>query len=248
MTGRGVFVTLDGPGGVGKSTVKAAVANQLRDAGRPVYATREPTDTPLGSLARHGTDEYRGMAMACLIAADRYQHLAKEVLPALERSDVVVCDRYIASSLVLQVMDGVDRDVVWELNRHAGLPDLSVFLTAHPDVIADRLARRGAHSRYERLPESSVIEFGLYAEAATFLTDRGARVLVLDTTSTEPDSLARTIAGEVIATQTRGSLDARADVQPQQPLPGARGEATALPGRAAGVGARADGDGAQRGV
>ncbi|MEV6804666.1 dTMP kinase [Streptomyces sp. NPDC051132] len=248
MTGRGVFVTLDGPGGVGKSTVKAAVADQLRHAGRAVYATREPTDTPLGSLARHGTDEYRGMAMACLIAADRYQHLTTGIRPALERGDVVVCDRYVASSLVLQVVDGVDRDVVWDLNRHADPPDLSVFLTAHPDVIAERLARRGAHSRYERLPESSLIEFGLYAEAATFLTDRGARVLVLDTTSTGPDGLARTIAGEIIAMQTRGSLDGRADVQPQQPLPGARGEATPLPGGASGAGARADGDGAQRGV
>jgi dTMP kinase len=243
-----VFVTLDGPGGVGKSTVKAAVADQLRDAGRAVYATREPTDTPLGGLARHGTDQYRGMTMACLIAADRYQHLTEEIRPALEGGDIVVCDRYIASSLVLQVIDGVDRDVVWELNRHADLPDLSVFLTAHPDVIADRLARRGAHSRYEQLPRSSVIEFGLYAEAATFLADRGARVLDLDTTSTDPDSLARTIAGEIIAMQTRGSLDGRADVQPQQPLPGARGETTSLPCRAAGVGAGADGDGAQRGV
>ncbi|MEU9208574.1 dTMP kinase [Streptomyces sp. NPDC048415] len=243
MTGRGVFVTLDGPGGVGKSTAKAAVADQLRDAGHAVYATREPTDTPLGGLARHGTDRYRGMTMACLIAADRYQHLTEEIRPALEGGSIVVCDRYIASSLVLQVIDGVDRDVVWELNRHADLPDLSVFLTAHPDVIADRLARRGAHSRYEQLPGSSVIEFGLYAEAATFLTDCGARVLVLDTTATDPDSLARTIVGEIIAMQTRGRLDGRADVQPQQPLPPAGGETALLAGGPAGACHGAHGNG-----
>lgn len=71
----GEFFTIDGPGGVGKSTVTAAVALELRTIGVAVCQTREPSDTPLGLLARNGTDTYRGMAMACLIAADRYAHL-----------------------------------------------------------------------------------------------------------------------------------------------------------------------------
>jgi dTMP kinase len=212
---RGFFVTLDGPGGVGKSTMRDALAAQLREDGHVVHATREPSDTPLGELARHGTDTYQGMAMACLIAADRYHHLKEEIRPALKRGDIVVCDRYIGSSLVLQVMDGVNRDLVWELNRHARLPDLSAFLTAHPDVIANRLAQRGTHSRFERMPGSSMIEFGLYAEAATFLRDQGARVLTLDATATDPETLACTIVGEINAVQTRDNLDGRADVQSQ---------------------------------
>ncbi|MFI1951459.1 hypothetical protein ACH437_06365 [Streptomyces xinghaiensis] len=67
----GVIRKLDGPGGVGKSTVTALLVQQLRGKGLPVYATREPSSSPLGELAHDGTEEYRGMSMACLIAADR---------------------------------------------------------------------------------------------------------------------------------------------------------------------------------
>jgi dTMP kinase len=245
VTGDGVFVTLDGPGGVGKSSVKEEIARLLRIEGRPVYETREPTDTPLGNLAREGTEQYEGLTMACLIAADRYQHLRREIRPALRRGHIVVCDRYVASSLVLQVIDGVHRDVVWDLNRHADLPHLSVFLTAHPDVVANRLAQRGAHSRYERLPDSSETESRLYAEAATFLTERGVRVLQLDTTATSVRDLAHAVVEEIIDTQIRGRRNAVADVQPQQPLPGEGGTAALVAGVPSGGRPRPHGDRAE---
>lgn len=198
----GVFLTLDGPGGVGKSTAVAAAARLLavhsgtRD--RTVLTTREPTTTPLGDLARHGTEEYQGLTMACLIAADRYQHLHTQIRPALAAGAIVLCDRYIASSLVLQRIDGVPIETIWELNRHADRPDLSVLLTADPDGVAARLHDRGAHSRYERLPGSSRIECALYAEAATFMRAAGFRLLVLDATAPPPE-LAATITRKVSA-------------------------------------------------
>ncbi|GAB2920339.1 dTMP kinase [Streptomyces mayteni] len=230
MTGqRGLLVSLDGPGGVGKSTVTAAVAEQLRAAGLPVLATREPTDTPLGTLARHGTDTYRGLAMAHLIAADRYHHLDTEIRPALARGEIVLSDRYLASSLVLQVMDGVDRQEAWQINRHADLPDLAVLLTAHPDILTARLAQRGTHSRYERLPNGSVSEHRLFALATTTLAEAGVRVLELDATSTPPASVARTITTAITDLYRRGAddqpapadLPGRADLQPQPPQRGA---------------------------
>ncbi|RKN10627.1 dTMP kinase [Streptomyces radicis] len=200
MNDKGLFVTVDGPGGVGKSTVVAATVAQLVDDRFTVFATREPTDTPLGNLARHGTETYRGMAMACLVAADRYQHLSTEIRPALMAGAVVVCDRYIASSLVLQRMDNITLRTIWELNRFADHPGLAVILTADPRVIADRLAGRGGpHSRYERLPDSSRIEYELYQEAAASLTSRGIHTRVLDATTATPEALARTIAAEVAA-------------------------------------------------
>jgi len=200
----GMFVTIDGPGGVGKSTVTAAVAEELRVAEIPTHATREPSDTPLGQLARHGTDDYRGMTMACLIAADRYQHQEQEIRPAVARGDVVVCDRYIASSLVLQVMDGVSRDVVWELNRHADMPDLAVILNARAEVIAKRLGDRGAHSRYERQTGGTEQECALFREAARFLMAGGVRVLQLDVSEAGPMDIARTIAGAIMEPWMRG--------------------------------------------
>ncbi|QKW06910.1 dTMP kinase [Streptomyces sp. NA04227] len=193
----GLFVTIDGPGGVGKSTVTAAVVDELRAIGLPVYGTREPSDTALGQLARNGTEDYRGMAMACLIAADRYQHLDGEIRPAVARGDIVVCDRYIASSLVLQVIDGVSRDVVWELNRHADMPDLAVILNARADVVEKRLTGRGAHSRYERMPDSSERECALFRETARFLMAAGVRVAQFDATADGPDSIARGIVAAI---------------------------------------------------
>lgn len=197
MTGPGKFVTIDGPGAVGKSTVCGLVVDQLHAAGVDVHKTREPSDTDLGSLARHGTDHYRGMTFACLIAADRYHHVETEIRPALARGATVVCDRYVASSLVLQVVDGVARDVVWELNRHADMPDLAVVLNARADVIEGRLTSRGPHSRYEREDGGTERECGHFREAARFLMATGVRVLQLDAGTAGPDQIARDIVAAI---------------------------------------------------
>ncbi|GAA2134666.1 dTMP kinase [Streptomyces synnematoformans] len=186
------FLTIDGPGGVGKSTITSAVVSRLRAESVPALETREPSDTPLGRLARNGTDDYRGMAMACLVAADRHQHLTHVVRPALRRGEVVVCDRYIASSLVLQGIDGLAPETVWKLNSHADRPDLAVILNARVDVLRARLKDRGAHSRYER-ENKSLQEWVGFQEAARFLEVVGVRVLRLDTAVEEPDALARRI-------------------------------------------------------
>ncbi|WP_331773511.1 dTMP kinase (plasmid) [Embleya sp. NBC_00888] len=201
----GEFFTIDGPGGVGKSTVTAAVALELRTIGVAVCQTREPSDTPLGLLARNGTDTYRGMAMACLIAADRYAHLDEEIRPALARGETVVCDRYIASSLVLQVLDGVNVDVVWELNRHADMPDVAVILNARTDVIETRLTSRGAHSRYERDPGSTARECAAFREAATFLMAAGVRVLQLDASNEGPAAVASAVVAAVRGPWMKGN-------------------------------------------
>jgi dTMP kinase len=91
----GVLVTIDGPGGVGKTTVAELLIRALDERALPVHATVEPTRTPLGEHIRAGTDTYQGMALACLVAGDRHHHLTTEILPALRAGKVVVCDRYL---------------------------------------------------------------------------------------------------------------------------------------------------------
>ncbi|MCX4986912.1 dTMP kinase [Streptomyces sp. NBC_00572] len=249
-TGRGLLVAIEGPGGVGKSTATGLVARLLTERGMPALATREPTDTDLGNLARHGTDEYQGEAMACLIAADRFKH-GEEIRPALGRGEIVVCDRYIASSLALQCMDGVDREFVWLLNERVVQPDLTVMVSGQPDVIEARLAARGAHSRYERADGSSHVECAYFAEAAKFLRRMGHRVLNVDASHVPAEEVALSIVAAIIRVwkdRPDNADGGRVDVQPQQPVPGARREAAPVSGSPAGVGAGADGDGAQRGV
>ena len=97
----GLLVSIDGPGGAGKSTVTALAAELLTSRGVAVHGTNEPSPTPLGKLIRAGTDEYTGMALACLVAGDRHHHLAEVkyrvddlegVLAALKSRGIEVSD------------------------------------------------------------------------------------------------------------------------------------------------------------
>jgi dTMP kinase len=201
----GILVTIDGPGGVGKSTVARLVANALQDRAVPVHATVEPTRTPLGELIRAGTGTYRGMALACLVAGDRHHHLATEIFPALRDGKVVLCDRYLPSSLVLQRLDGLDPKVIWQLNAGVYVPDVAVLLNAEHPVIAKRLRARGAHSRFERQPGSSRAESDLYHQAAAQLRAAGWPVTALDCTIQPPETIAMTIAIPVLHTHAERS-------------------------------------------
>jgi dTMP kinase len=189
----GTLITLDGPGGVGKSTAMRLVVDALTATGLSVHATTQPSRAPLGQLARHGTDTYRGMALACLCAADRHHQLATEILPALREDKVVVCDRYVASSLVLQGLDGLSTEVVWQLNHGVYRPDLAIILTGDPQVIDTRLRARGGHSRFERAEDSSDMEAGLYVHALVELRNKGWPVTTVQATAEPPETIAATI-------------------------------------------------------
>jgi dTMP kinase len=196
----GILITMDGPGGIGKSTVAQLVAKALDDRAVPVHATVEPTRTPLGEHIRASTETYRGMALACLVAGDRHHHLAAEILPALRAGKVVICDRYLPSSLVLQRLDGIDPQVIWQLNVGAYVPDVAVILNGEHQVIAERLRARGTQSRFERQPGSSRAESDLYHQATAELRTAGWPVTALDCTIRRPETIARTIAIPVLHT------------------------------------------------
>src|SRR5262249_5791512 len=138
----------------------------LRDAiagrGRKVHVTAEPSDWPIGLLIRRylrkelvdGLPD--GNAMALLFAADRMQHLKHEIEPRLASGEVVLCDRYDASSIAYQsaMMGGDDADLEWiaAANGRARRPDLTIVLDLDPDLAAQRRVTRGAESElFERL-------------------------------------------------------------------------------------------------
>lgn len=131
---RGVFVSVDGPSGVGKSTIVHHLAQMLVANGEDVHVTAEPSTGPIGALCRELTETVTGHALACLYAADRYHHVDAEVWPHVEADRTVISDRYIASGLVIQRFDGVDPIFLWQLNEEAERPDLAVILEADPEV------------------------------------------------------------------------------------------------------------------
>jgi dTMP kinase len=161
---RGVFITLEGGDGTGKTTQSALLESWLTGQGRAVVRTREPGGTEVGVEVREIVLHHRGdiapRAEALLYAADRAHHVATLVRPALERGDVVIQDRYIDSSVAYQGAGRVlDPEAVRGLSEWAteGLrPDLTVLLDL--DAAAARARLDGARTRYDRL-EAEASEF-----------------------------------------------------------------------------------------
>ena len=144
---RGWFIAIEGGEGSGKSSVHAALGATLRMRGRAVLLTREPGGTPLGeqirSLVLAQTSVETEVTELLLFEAARAQLVAKVIRPALARGDVVICDRFAASSVAYQGFGrGLGRDLVERANAIAtgGLrPDLTLLLDL---PAADGLARR----------------------------------------------------------------------------------------------------------
>ncbi|HEY6422137.1 MAG TPA: dTMP kinase [Pseudonocardiaceae bacterium] len=191
---RGFFVAIEGPSGVGKTTVTALLAQHLTDRGLSVLATKEPSDSTLGNLARHSTDDYHGLVLACLVTTDRYLHLEREVRPAFRAGCVVLCDRYVPTSLVLQRIDSVEPSFLWQLNRHADAPDLTVILTGDPAQSRARAHQRGTYSRFHR--DDGGTETALYRAVARELAEAGWPVLHHEVA----DDPAETVAAGLLST------------------------------------------------
>lgn len=151
-----VFITFEGPEGAGKSTALRAVAASLRERGKRVVETREPGSGEVGKAIRavllHG-GELEPRAELLLFLADRAQHIARVVRPALDREEIVLCDRHADSTFVYQgVARGLDPEFVRAGNRFAtgGLvPDLTLLFDLPAEV---GLARLQNPDRMDALP------------------------------------------------------------------------------------------------
>lgn len=183
----GLFITLEGGDGSGKSTQAQLLGDWLRAAGRTVVRTREPGGTEVGNEIREIVLHHRGhitpRAEALLYAADRAHHIATLVRPALERGEVVLQDRYLDSSVAYQGAGRVlDAGQVRDLSLWAAeglLPHLTILLDLDEGVARTRL--NAARTRYDRL-EAEKAEFHARVRAAYLQLASGEpdRFLVLD--------------------------------------------------------------------
>ncbi len=185
------FVVIEGPSGVGKTTVTALLARRLIEQDFSVVTTREPSSSAIGQLARYGTDDYDSLVLACLVAADRYYHLTHEIRPALREGSLVLCDRYVPSSLVLQQIDDVDPAFLRLLNRYADVPDLTVFLVGEPERSEERARSRGTYSRFH--DANSQVEAALYHAVAAELRSAGWPIIQYEVADQSVEQIANAL-------------------------------------------------------
>ncbi|MBZ0234877.1 MAG: dTMP kinase [Deltaproteobacteria bacterium] len=181
------LIVLEGLDGAGTTTQARRLADALAARGRTAHVTREPSDGPVGRLIREmltGGHAIPGASISqatfgLLFAADRLDHVQREVEPALAAGHVVISDRWYHSSLAYQGT-GAERDWIRVLNGRARKPDLTVFLRVRAAVAAERRVAAGrAQELFEDLPMQEQVAAGYEAVLAE-LAAAGEAITILD--------------------------------------------------------------------
>jgi dTMP kinase len=145
---KGIFITIEGPDGSGKTTILQMLAQNLEKEGYAVVATREPGGIDIAEQIREVILDPENTAMdprteALLYAAARRQHLAEKVKPALEEGNIVLCDRFVDSSLAYQGhARGLGIDEVYSINEFAienMMPAMTLYFDVAPEIGLERI-------------------------------------------------------------------------------------------------------------
>lgn len=181
------LIVLEGLDGAGTTTQARRLVEHLRRRGQRAHGTREPSDGPIGRLIREmligqhavAAGAIRQSTFGLLFAADRMDHLQREVEPQLAAGATVISDRWYHSSLAYQGT-GADRDWITTLNARARRPDLTLFLQVRPEVAAQRRVAAGrVQELFEDLAMQQDVDAGYQATIAE-LSALGERIEVID--------------------------------------------------------------------
>jgi dTMP kinase len=185
VTGR--LIVIEGLDGAGTTTQVRRLVEHMNASGKPAHGTREPSDGPVGRLIREmltGGHAIEGQSISqgtfgLLFAADRLDHMQREVDPKLAAGVTVISDRWYHSSLAYQGT-GADRDWIAMLNARARKPDITVFLQVRPEVAAQRrAAAKRKEELFEDLRMQQEVDAGYKATIAE-LTAQGEKIVTVD--------------------------------------------------------------------
>ncbi len=185
MSGR--LIVIEGLDGAGTTTQARRLVDHLTARGQRAHLTREPSDGPVGRLIREmltGAHAIAGEKLSqgtfgLLFAADRLDHMQREVEPQIAAGAVVVSDRWYHSSLAYQGT-GADRDWIATINARARRPDLTIFLKVRPEVAAKRRAAAGrTQELFEDIDMQREVDAGYRATIAELIA-AGETIEILD--------------------------------------------------------------------
>ncbi|WP_226086321.1 dTMP kinase [Mesobacillus sp. S13] len=177
---KGIFITIEGPDGSGKTTILQMLAENLVNEGYEVVATREPGGIEIAEQIRKVILDPENTAMdprteALLYAAARRQHLAEKVKPALEEGKIVICDRFVDSSLAYQgYARGLGIDEVYSINEFAienMMPAMTLYFDVAPEIGLERINKNKGRE-VNRLDLEKLEFHQKVREGYTILADR----------------------------------------------------------------------------
>lgn len=197
---QGYFITLEGPDGSGKSTIMKLLGEYFQQKGIDFIMTREPGGTPIGEEIRNIILDYMNTDMspeteALLYAASRGQHVHEKIIPAIRQGKVVLCDRFILSSLAYQgVGRGLGIEEVKRINDFAlrGIyPDLILFFHIDPEITLKRKTDKLGGDRLER--EGSEFHNRVYNGYMELLKIYPEKIEIIDATKSIEEVLKQSI-------------------------------------------------------
>ncbi|MBT2604731.1 dTMP kinase [Peribacillus frigoritolerans] len=201
---RGIFITMEGPEGAGKTTITQMLGKALQQEGYQVLLTREPGGVPISEQIREVILNKDNTAMdsrteALLYAAARRQHLVEVVMPELERGGIVLCDRFIDSSLAYQGhARGLDIEEVYNINKFAigdMMPDATLFFDIDPEEGLRRIQSNGERE-VNRLDLEALDFHKKVCEGYQFIINRWKeRFIIVDAGRTIDEVFEETKAG-----------------------------------------------------
>lgn len=197
---KGLFITLEGPDGSGKSTIARLLAEYLREKGYDVLTTREPGGTKISEDIRNIILDTRNTNMsyvteALLYAASRAQHVYQKIKPAKEQGKIIICERFVLSSLVYQgIGRGLGIENVKAINDFAiqGVePDIILFFSIPPEIGLKRKNRRNRGDRLER--EKLEFHEKVYEGYLSLIELYEGKITLIDAAKTKEDIFQQSI-------------------------------------------------------
>lgn len=156
------FIVIEGNDGSGKGTQVGKLVSDLKrnpsyfklNNNRIILETREPTNNDIGQLIRKflkDINQLNKKSLSLLFAADRYDHLERNIIPTLTKGGIVVSERYVYSSIAYQIAEEIDFNWICRINEKIVTPDLVIILDVDPEISISRIKSKGTVRSFEEM-------------------------------------------------------------------------------------------------